>query len=228
MKALRAIALVGFLVAVPLFLVMSNLRLMVLSPTTYESGFARYGAARATGMSQEELTEARRQLIAYFQDGEAITLHIRKEWGTELLFNERELAHLADVRSLFQLAFRAQEASGAYMLAFAVVMLFRHRQSALVRLARYLLAAGLLTLAIFAVLAVIAAVDFDNLFLRFHLVSFTNDLWQLDPRTDYMIRMFPQGFWFEAAMRLATWSMAEGIALVGLTWGYLRWNVGRA
>jgi len=51
---------------------------------------------------------------------------------------------------------------------------------------------GLFTLGMFAFFGVWAAIDFDGLFLAFHQNSFANDLWQLDPDTDYLIMMFPR------------------------------------
>ena len=37
-----------------------------------------------------------------------------------------------------------------------------------------------------------ALVDFDGLFITFHQVAFSNDLWLLNPRTDLLIRLMPQ------------------------------------
>ena len=36
-------------------------------------------------------------------------------------------------------------------------------------------------------------VGFDTLFLKFHQLSFSNDLWQLNER-DYLLLLFPQDF----------------------------------
>ena len=38
---------------------------------------------------------------------------------------------------------------------------------------------------------------FDTLFTEFHLISFSNDFWLLDPNIDVLIMMFPDGFWFD-------------------------------
>ena len=59
---------------------------------------------------------------------------------------------------------------------------------------------GILTLIIFGSLAIASVVGFDKLFIYFHQISFNNDLWILDPRTDYLIAMFPQGFFFDTTM----------------------------
>ncbi len=50
--------------------------------------------------------------------------------------------------------------------------------------------------------AVWAAVDFSSAFTAFHEALFTNDLWLLDYDTDLMIRMLPQGFFEDIALRI--------------------------
>jgi integral membrane protein (TIGR01906 family) len=50
------------------------------------------------------------------------------------------------------------------------------------------------------VFGIAASVGFDSLFLKFHQLSFANDFWRLDPRTDYLVRIFPQRFWFDATV----------------------------
>ncbi len=81
-----------------------------------------------------------------------------------------------------------------------------------------LVAGGVLTLGIIGVLGALAATDFSDLFLEFHLLSFSNDLWLLDPRTDNLIRLFPQEFFLDAAMRVVVFTVVEALALavVGL------------
>jgi integral membrane protein (TIGR01906 family) len=57
--------------------------------------------------------------------------------------------------------------------------------------------------------------DFSELWTRFHQVAFRNDLWQLDPRSDYLIMLFPEPFWFAATVRMATGvAVQTGVVLV--------------
>ncbi len=74
---------------------------------------------------------------------------------------------------------------------------------------------GWLTFSLVLFVAVLALVGFDRLFLYFHLVSFSNDLWILDPRRDYLIAMFPQGFFFDCTAVIAVLTLLEG-AFLGL------------
>ena len=63
--------------------------------------------------------------------------------------------------------------------------------------------------------------DFSSLFLQFHLISFTNELWILDPARDYLIRLFPHGFWFDAALFCVLVSMAGAVISGGVGVWYL-------
>lgn len=59
---------------------------------------------------------------------------------------------------------------------------------------------------VLAALMVWGAVDFDSLFILFHRLAFTNDLWLLNPETDLLIRLMPTDFFVHYA------------ALIGGSW----------
>jgi uncharacterized membrane protein len=44
-------------------------------------------------------------------------------------------------------------------------------------------------------------------------MSFSNDLWLLDPSKDYLIMMFPQGFFFDAAVFIIATIIIEALVL---------------
>ena len=68
------------------------------------------------------------------------------------------------------------------------------------------------------VLGLVIAFDFEDFFLQFHLLSFANDFWILNPATDYLIMLFPQGFWFDAALFCALAAAAGALVLGGVGW----------
>jgi uncharacterized membrane protein len=57
--------------------------------------------------------------------------------------------------------------------------------------------------------------------LQFHLISFANDFWLLDPTKDYLIMLFPQGFWSDAATIIALVATGLALVLAGAGGGYL-------
>jgi integral membrane protein (TIGR01906 family) len=65
-----------------------------------------------------------------------------------------------------------------------------------------------------------ALFNFEWLFLQFHLLSFANDFWLLDPTRDYLIMLFPGGFWYDAFLFCALTIAAEAVILGGVG-GYL-------
>jgi len=190
-----------FVLALPLFLFTSNVRLAVNSLWLYDYGFRRFSAAQRLHMEPEELRRVARDLIAYFNSG---------EYRLGGFFSERERLHLKDVRNLVQLDYRVQEGSGAYLALFAVTALLRRRLRVLGRALGY---GGMATLALFILLAFAVALGFDRLFLAFHLMSFPNLLWVLDPRRDRLIMMFPEGFFFQATLFIAAATILEALLL---------------
>jgi integral membrane protein (TIGR01906 family) len=68
------------------------------------------------------------------------------------------------------------------------------------RILRGLEIGSIITAAFTMILIAWAFIDFDGLFLLFHYVSFSNNLWILDPSKDYLIMMFPEGFFNDVAL----------------------------
>ena len=72
-----------------------------------------------------------------------------------------------------------------------------------------------------ALVGLISLVAFDQLFLLFHRVSFANDFWQLDPRRDFLVMMFPEGFWLDATFFVAFLTLGGAALLAVVSGGYL-------
>lgn len=216
-------ATVFFVISIPLLLITTNIRWAASEVRVYEYSFDRYDAEERTGIARSELDRAAEELVAYFHNDEK-TVDIRVEEDSQQvpLFNEREITHLADVKDLFRADFRLQEASLAFAFVFVVGVFIWAREASLRVLARAVLTASLITLGLLVVLGVGVLVGFDELFLRFHLVAFTNDLWKLNPNTDHLIQMFPRDFWFDVTMLVAGLTALEAIGLASVSAAYLR------
>lgn len=216
------LARVLFVLAIPVAIVLSHIRLLVFDPAYYQRGYERYGGGRATNMTTGQLAEATAQIQAFFRDGPPVSLVVEKEWGTEPLFNTREQLHMAEVRDLLRLALRVQEVSLAYLLVIAAYLLVVHRRGGARALARWLSAGSGLTLAVFTALGLLALADFGRFWTQFHLISFRTNLWMLDPRTDYLIRLFPAPFWFAAVLDVVLRSVGTALAVLLAAQAYLR------
>jgi len=137
------------------------------------------------------------------------------------LFNQREVAHLRDVKGLIRLDYWVLLGTLIYALAYAGVSLFWRRQRYWRRLARAVVGGSGITLALMLALGLGALLNFDQLFWQFHLISFANELWQLDPTKDYLIMLFPQGFWYDTTLFCALATVFGAGVLGGVGGWYL-------
>ena len=229
-ELLRRVAVVLFVAAVPVFLIASNVRWVINAPLLYSYGFDKHDIVERTGIERSELLSAARQIRDYFNNGEEFLVVSVVQRGVQVpsLFNSREILHMKDVKGLVRGVYRIQEATGAYLAVFAVVGLIGWRRRFLPHLARYVGLGGAATLGLAVLAGVGALIGFERLFLVFHLVSFSNDLWQLDPRRDYLLIMFPGGFFLDATIWIAGSTVVEALVLAAVPVVFLGWRPGRA
>jgi integral membrane protein (TIGR01906 family) len=74
------------------------------------------------------------------------------------------------------------------------------------------------------VLGVIMLIDFSALFLKFHHLFFTNDLWLLDINTDVLIQMLPESFFNSLALSIVAYLAAFILIPTAVSIGYLVWR----
>lgn len=210
-------------IAVPIMLISSNVRLIIQSDFLYEWDFNRYEIELHTGLSREELRSVTRQIRDYFGNEEKfLNVRVGIGEGQNSLFNEREILHMRDVKSLINGVFSLQMWSALYILIFVVVGLSLRRKLLLRFLKRCIAYSGAGSLFAIVVVAGVSIINFDAIFTRFHLISFANDLWLLDPDSDYLLMMFPEGFFLDATLAIALLTLVEFAAIAGLCWWLVR------
>ncbi len=197
MKIISVLAKALFILCVPFFLFTASTGIAINSHWLYNAGFEKYGIEEVTGITMPELNKAATGMIDYFNSGEEyIDLQVIKDGQLFTLFNEKEVQHLKDVKGLIWFDYWVFIGTAVYMLIFTG---FHVRRNANKRnMAQGLFGGGILTLVLGAALGIGILSGFEDLFWNFHLISFSNDFWLLDPTTDYMIMMFPGEFWYDA------------------------------
>ena len=224
-RPLRWLPTALFVLAVPVFLVTGSITWAFNNVGLYEDGFEKYRIAWASGIAPEDLRQVALDLRSYFNSGdEPLSVRTRIFGSERELFNEKEVHHMYDVKRLLWGVYGALAVSGVVILASTTAGFALQRRGFVPVLARRMLWGGGLTVALLVSFGLAATVGFDALFLLFHRVSFANDFWQLDPRTDYLVLLFPQGFWFDATMWAAMRALAGGIVIAAAGGGYLAWR----
>ena len=210
-----------FVACIPLFLVTASVAWAFNDPGLYHRGFEKYKVSAASGISEEDLREVGAAFRAYFNSRqETLAIQTRVYGEKRELFNEREVHHMRDVKRLVWGVYVIAAITGVY-LAITTVRWLRsghwgHRRL----LARCAVWGGCVTVGAIVLFGLFTLSGFEAVFTLFHRISFTNDLWQLDPRRDYLVILFPLGFWFDATVSVALSAVAGALALIaaGLAW----------
>ena len=222
LRILGIIAQWLFILCLPVLLLTASLGWAVNSHWLYNYGFAKYDVGQTTGLADAELEKAASGLISYFNSGEEyISLTVIKDGQPLELFNQREVIHLKDVKGLIWLDYWVGLGTLVYVLAYAGVCLFWRKRKYWRRLAWGVVGGGGLTLALMLALGLGTLFGFSSLFRQFHLLFFSNDFWLLDPTSDYLIMLFPDGFFYDAALFCAIGAAAVAVILGGMAGGLL-------
>ena len=222
MRRIAWITTALFVVAVPLFLVTASVTWAFNNPGVYRKGFEKYEVSRVSGITDADLLQVSADIRSYFNSRhEPLEIRTRIFGVEQELFNSREITHMRDVKGLVQGVYVVAAVTALYLLAYMGAGVVRHRRRFGAILARRILWSGGLTLALILAVGLFALVGFDTLFLRFHQLSFANDLWQLDSSTDYLVILFPQNFWFDATMWVATRAIAGALLMSVVSGGFL-------
>ena len=200
---------------VPLLLVTTNVRLVADSPYLYSYGFQKYGIESVTGIEMGQLELAGEKIRDYFSnDQDYLVIDIERQ-GQKIknLYNQREILHMKDVKNLVQLIYSIQIWSLLLFITLILIGFLSIRLRKFSNVIDPISWGGGLTLGIAAVVGILSLFGFQRLFLFFHLVSFDNDLWILDPTRDYLIMMFPQGFFFDATVFIVVLTLGQALLL---------------
>ncbi len=133
------------------------------------------------------------------------------------LYNANELRHMVDVQRVTQAAF-ALLAVGLVLAAAALVALWRANRPGLYRA---LMQAGVLTWGIIITIVVLAVAMWDTFFTLFHQLFFEEGTWRF-LYSDTLIRLFPEQFWFDAALTIGALTALGAGLLIAISWRGLR------
>jgi integral membrane protein (TIGR01906 family) len=210
--------------AVPFFLILGNVLNVAGDRDFYAAEFALYGVGQVTGLDNAQLVAVADAFIAYLREPAARldTVEVTLNGARRPLFNDKELHHMDDVKVLFGLVKQGRLVAGALLLILPLLGLWAAGNAILPRVGMLLTAGGILTVVVLGLAGLLSLVDFSSAFVTFHEMAFSNHDWMLDPRTDYLIMLYPEGFWLDATLRIAMLSAIEAVIVgaVGLGIAY--------
>ena len=187
------------------------------TPGYFEKEYAKYNVLDSLpSMTMDDLLHVTDEMMDYLR-GDRDDLHVTTTMGGEQreFFNEREIAHMEDVRGLFLKALSIRRV--CLVLGAGLLILMAATKARMGRVLPPFLCMGTgLFFALITVLGLIISTDFTKYFIMFHHIFFTNDLWILDPATDMLINIVPEGFFMDTAARIALLFGSLSLILFGV------------
>ncbi|MBP2411588.1 integral membrane protein (TIGR01906 family) [Arthrobacter stackebrandtii] len=129
------------------------------------------------------------------------------------LFLDREVGHMADVKSVIVMAFIVGLVLAAVMVV-AMVYLARRTRGGI---RRGLFAGSIATLAVIVGLGVFAVTGWEAFFTEFHKIFFADGTWTFYT-DDTLIRLFPSQFWMDAGIFIGVFVLVVSSLTLAFTW----------
>ncbi|MBN18470.1 MAG: TIGR01906 family membrane protein [Chloroflexi bacterium] len=207
------------IISVFILLITTNVKLVINNMKFYDYEFSKYEISKKTGIDQKELISVAKQIKDYFNNDEKfLKVSIWKNnVKIENLFNSKEILHMVDVKKLIRLVYIFQSISFIFLISYLLIGFYLLKTKIFLIFNKLLFISSITIIIIIITVGLISFIGFEKVFLIFHQISFTNDLWQLNPRKDYLIAIFPEGFFFETTMLIAFLTLIECLFIFCIT-----------
>jgi len=130
-------------------------------------------------------------------------------------FNEKEILHLQDVKVLINRTIKTYY----FLLMFTVlfiVFIYRKYYNDFVKILSKSFIYSSTSLIILTIISFLLRNHFQSFFILFHKMSFSNNLWILDPLKDNLIRMFPLQFFVNITQYIFLRSLILSIIILAV------------
>lgn len=178
--------------------VVGSIHSVALNENFYIARYESMDLAQQLHVSSDDLNSSIRLLLDYIRDDtDSLESSITVSGQKQETFNEREKSHMVDVKALYQNCIRVGIASFTGLLGLLFYFGFAQRKKALAFLTKGFLQACGCLLIVFALFGLWILTDFTGFWTWFHTIFFQNQLWLLDPATDFMINMLPETIFYQ-------------------------------
>jgi integral membrane protein (TIGR01906 family) len=151
--------------------------------------FYKQNIQKSSEMTKNEYLFYTDQVIKYFFNNEN-SVTIKDEKGSNLnnFFSEEEILHMIDVKKIMRFVL--------ILLIFALITTFALLKKIRIRIVANSL---IFSFILMSIIGTILYFNFDRSFYIFHRILFRNQYWLL-PENTTLIRMFPEGFFYDYAI----------------------------
>ena len=183
----------------------------------YQQAQMRNQVNEVVGLPQTKINIINDHIIDYLKlKTDDLQLNLNHDQRTIEVFNDKELEHMRDVRQLFIYGYIFLGISVAVLAAVLIITFYKR---ALKYFRRITVITPLILVIISIIVIAVVLVDFNYWFTIFHQISFTNELWLLDPQQDILIQIMPLDFFSGIFIRIiiTTITGLAAVFVMGLT-----------
>ena len=183
----------------------------------YRQEYEKYDVLSDLDMTMDDVMYVTHEMMDYLRgEGDTLSVVTTVEGQEQDFFNEQDRFHMGEVRDLFigGLNIRFGACVAAVLCILFLVITRADIKKVVPR--SYRIALGVTGAAVILI-GIAAVVDFNAVFVQFHHIFFDNDLWIFDPAEDYMIRMLPEGLFYDMVMRIGAIFVVSLVVLLVLS-----------
>lgn len=186
-----------------LILLIGSVGLVVFNKGFYQQLYDGIRIEEQVNASREDIDKAINMLVDYVS-GSRDDLDETVVWNgrKQPVYNEREITHMKDVRNLWQNALEFTVVMAILFVFSLALLYFLARKNAVFWFCEGYKAAAVGFLVFLILLAGWMLADFTSFWTTFHHIFFSNNLWLLDPATDFMIVICPEAMFSSMIQRI--------------------------
>jgi integral membrane protein (TIGR01906 family) len=199
----------------PALLVLTGVRMVMSVPfLQLEYHRPRFPEDRY-GFTQEDRLRYAPYAVRYLLNDSDINYLGDRQLDGESMFNSRELRHMEDVKVVTKAAMTIH--TMVSLITIGIVIILVRRSETRRHLRQALFEGGAFTILLIIVLIALALMNWDFFFTGFHKIFFEGDSWQFST-SDTLIRLFPERFWFDAALSIGLITILGALLSMLISW----------
>jgi len=195
-------------------LVLSALQMTAFNLDFYREQYTHRATADLIGVSQNDLLTVTQVLLDYTSGVRSdMNVSVVVEGVDQPYYNQREIDHMVDVRNLYLNVIQIRNILALFAVFNLSLLVIFKRKLVVKELQFGLTWVSIALGSLLLVIGSFAVINFEAFWTAFHKIFFSNDLWLLDPNTDRLINMVPEGFFIDLIVMIVT---HFGLALLSL------------
>ena len=204
-----------FNVALFLAILLSNALIIINTDSFYEFEFNKNNTSLKTGINHSDLFIVVDNIQDFFNEksNEKIQMTTYINGIEKKLFNSKEIRHMIDVKNLILNIKFFNYLLWTTVIVILLIKISLSKDKILNTFRVIAKSYFIYSVSILISALILLALSFRWIFYFFHIISFNNNLWILDPRTDYLIKIFEEVFFMDAAILIGILTLCYSIII---------------